>query len=89
MGLIEIQRSVKLPWSAAKWAHLYAFADGAWLDNKDGLVMAGSLYSAGLGARAGIGPFEIGMEGAFPLKRAPYGQGDLDPRFNFVLGYGL
>ncbi|MEZ5656737.1 MAG: ShlB/FhaC/HecB family hemolysin secretion/activation protein [Sphingobium sp.] len=89
MGLIEIQRSVKLPWPAAKWAHVYAFADGAWLDNKDDVIMAGSLYSAGIGARAGIGPFEIGMEGAFPLKRAPYGQSDLDPRFNFVLGYGL
>ena len=89
LGLIELRRDLKLPWSSVKWAHLYGFVDGAWLDNKDDLITAGSLFSAGLGARAGVGSVEIGIEGAMPLKQAPYGNDDLKPRFNFILGYGL
>lgn len=89
IGLVELRHSLPLPWKGLKWAHVYGFVDGGHLHNHAGGYGGGTLFSSGAGVRASTGPFELGVEGAIPLKRAPYGDGGLSPRYNFVLGVEL
>ena len=89
MGLIELRHQLALPWHKVRWAHAYIFADGGYVSNKRQQFGEGELASAGGGLRAGIGQFELGLEGAQPLTGHRYSANGASTQMTFIVGYNF
>jgi hemolysin activation/secretion protein len=85
-GVIELRRDFDAPLPLVRWAQVYGFADGAYVHNLNNGFGSGSLFSAGGGFRAGVGPTEVSVEAALPINVIRAESGDNDPRVNMSLG---
>jgi hemolysin activation/secretion protein len=86
-GSIELRRDFNEPLPHVNWAQLYGFTDAGYVHNLQNGFGSGSLYSAGGGIRAKIGPTEFSLEAAMPINVIRAESGDKDPRVNMSLGY--
>jgi hemolysin activation/secretion protein len=86
-GSIELRRDFNEPLPHVNWAQLYGFTDAGYVHNLQNGFGSGSLYSAGGGIRAKIGPTELSLEAAMPINVIRAESGDKDPRVNMSLGY--
>jgi hemolysin activation/secretion protein len=66
-------------------SHLYVFADGGRVTNRGLQKTGGTLASAGVGTRLGLGRFEGMAELAFPLNKDRFDTGDKRPRISLRL----
>ena len=66
-------------------SHIYAFADGGTVSNRGRGNGGGTLASAGVGTRLGLGRFEAMAELAFPINKVRFDTGDKRPRLSFRL----
>lgn len=89
MGLIELRQKLSLPLQRLRWAHAYLFADGGYVAHKHLKFGEGELASAGGGLRAGIGQFELGIEGAQPLTGMRYSANAASTQMTFIVGYNF
>lgn len=84
-GLAELRYAVPTPdW--LKRLQLYGFVDGGYVDDIDRSTSEGSLFSAGPGLRAGLGPVDLEFESAFPVNTDRAASGDRDPHLNLRIG---
>jgi hemolysin activation/secretion protein len=86
-GSIELRRDFNEPLPHVNWAQLYGFTDAGYVHNLQNGFGSGSLYSAGGGIRAKIGPTELSLEAAMPINVIRAESGDKDPRVNVSFGY--
>jgi hemolysin activation/secretion protein len=86
-GSIELRRDFNEPLPHVNWAQLYGFTDAGYVHNLQNGFGSGSLYSAGGGIRAKIGPTELSLEAAMPINVIRAESGDKDPRVNMSFGY--
>ncbi|USI72778.1 ShlB/FhaC/HecB family hemolysin secretion/activation protein [Sphingomonas morindae] len=84
LGSAELQaKLVDRTHGLLRWAQLYGFADAGTVGNLRNAYGTGTLYSAGLGARALVSrSLRLGFEAAFPIGTTRYETGDRTPRLS-------
>lgn len=85
-GLLEIGYEFPRP---SKWLDQlqpFAFVDAGYVHNLRGGYGGGALVSAGGGLRAELGPVEIQIEAALPVRQSGDDARDTSPKLNLLLG---
>lgn len=85
-GLAELRYRVATDNLPFDFLQLYAFVDGGYVSDIGQGVGEGSLFSAGPGFRARIGPVGFEVEGGFPLGGSAERGDDNDPQINVRAG---
>lgn len=85
-GLAELRYRVATENLPLDTLQLYAFVDGGTVSDLGVGVGEGSLFSAGPGVRARIGPFGFEVEGGFPLGGSAERAAENDPQVNVRAG---
>lgn len=85
-GLVELRGNIANVADWVKWLQLYGFVDAGHVTNRRNGFGGGTLVSAGGGVRAGLGPFDLGAEAAFPINEPRFEAGDKAPQVNLQLG---
>lgn len=85
-GLAELRYSFNTSSLPFDFLHLYAFADGGYVNDIASDLGEGSLFSAGSGLRGRVGIFDFEVEGAFPLGGSGERDTSNDPQINVRAG---
>ena len=85
-GLAELRYGVPVESIPLDALQLYAFVDGGYVSDIASDLGEGSLFSAGPGVRARIGPVDLELESAFPLGGTGERNASNDPEINLRAG---
>lgn len=85
-GLAELQYQVPSKGIPLDALQFYAFVDGGYVTDIENNFGEGSLFSAGPGVRARLGPVDLEIESAFPLGGSAAPSNASDPEINLRAG---